>query len=393
MRRLLFAIAVLLVAFILVWAASEDPGYVLIARSPWSVEMPLTLFSVLVIVGVLATYLVGRLIARGLKIPADVAGWRSQRLSRQARSALTEGLAQLAACNWQQAESRLLEGLRYSDSPMINYLGAAIASQGQNDIKKRDNYLAQAGKAAPKDSLAPGMTQALLQHQAKQQEQALATLTSILNRNPENREALKLLQQTYLELRDWTGIVNLLPDLKKYNALQDAPLEKLEIDTYKSLLTLSLPSGSAQVLQKAWTNVPKSLQAKPELIGLYAGKLIDQGEHDEAEKLLRKAIEQGWNSALVRLYGKALSQNIGRQLETARSWMISHPKDADLLTCLGELALENGDGGAATEFLQKSLDLRQSADTYFQLGRAYESENKNSEAMNAYRRGLALKRT
>lgn len=392
MRRLLFAIAVLLVAFVLVWLASEDPGYVLIARSPWSIEMPLTLFSVLVVVGAVATYLVGRLIARTLKIPTDVAGWRTQRLTRQARSALTEGLTELAACNWQQAETRLLEGLRSSDSPMINYLGAAIASQGQNDIKKRDNYLAQAGKAAPKDSLAPGMTQALLQHQARQQEQALATLTSILNRNPENRAALKLLQQTYLELRDWTGIVNLLPDLRKYQALTETALEKLEVDTYKSLLTLSLPSGSIQILQKAWSNVPKPLQAKPELIALYAGKLIDQGEHDDAEKLLRKAIEHEWNPVLVRLYGKVLSQNIGRQLETARSWVISHPKDPDLLTCLGELALENGDTDSAREFLQKSLDLRQSADTYFQLGRTYERENKDSEAMNAYRRGLALKR-
>ena len=392
MRRLLFAIAVLLLTFVLVWLASVDPGYVLIARSPWSVEMPLTLFSVLVVVGIVATYLIGRLIARALKIPTDVAGWRSQRLSRQARSALTEGLTELAACNWQPAETRLLAGLRYSDSPMINYLGAAIASQGMGDIKKRDDYLAQAGKAAAKDSLALGMTQALLQHQAKQQEQALATLTSILNRNPENQAALKLLQQTYLELRDWTGIMNLLPDLRKYKALNDIELEKLEINTYKSLLTLSLPSGSIQILQKAWANVPKTLQSKPELLALYAGKLIDQGEHDDAEKLLRKAIEQDWNPALARLYGKVLSQNIGRQLETARSWMIAHPKDADLLTCLGELSLENGETDSAREYLQRSLDLRQSPEAYFQLGRAYERDNKVSEAMNSYRRGLALKR-
>ena len=392
MKRLAFVVAVLFLAFVIVWLASVDPGYVLIARKPWSVEMSLTVFTVIAIISIGAFYFIIRLLTRARGIPADVAGWRQRRHAKQARLALNQGLGLLAACDWPQAEAQLLAGLRFSEAPVINYIGAAIAAQGQGDIRKRDNYLAEAGKIAPEYGIATGMSQAYLQHLANQQEQALATLTGLRNRAPENTAAMKLLKDTYLALHDWTGIMNLLPDLKRYDALDKNEITQLEIETYTALLTLSLPSGSLEVLQQAWRNIPDQLKGHPKLLALYVGKLIEQGEHDDAEKLLRKSIEKEWNPALVRLYGSAVSQQIGRQLENARSWLVARPKDPDLLLTLGKLALENGDADSAQDYLKSSLDIRPDAETWYQLGRSYERENKNSEAMDAYRRGLTMRR-
>ncbi len=390
MKRLAFIVAVVFLAFVFVMLANVDPGYVLIARSPWSIEMSLTVFTIIAVLAVAIAYLAARLISRTRKIPSDVAGWRQRRHAKQARSALTDGLSSLAACDWQEAETQLLAGLRFSDAPMINYLGAAIAAQGQDNLAKRDDYLAEAGKSAPEGSIAAGMTQAFLQHLARQQEQALATLTGLRNSAPENTAALKLLKDTYLEMHDWTGIMNLLPDLKKQKALDDNEISELEIGTYKALLTLSLPSGSLDVLQAAWQNIPASLQTHPEIIGLYTSKLIQQGEHDAAEKLLRKAIEKEWDANLVRLYGQTVSQNIGRQLETARSWYISQPKDPGMLIALGQLALENGDMDSAKDYLKSSLEIRPEPAGWLLLGRAYEREGNADEARDAYRQGLTL---
>jgi len=392
MKRLAFVIAVLLLAFVIVWLASEDPGYVLIARRPWSIEMSLTVFTVIAIISIGAFYFIIRLVTRARGIPGDVAGWRQRRYAKQARLALNEGLGLLAACDWPQAEAQLLAGLRFSEAPVINYVGAAIAAQGQGDIRKRDNYLAEAGKIAPEESVATGMSQAYLQHLANQQEQALATLTGLRNRAPENTAAMKLLKDTYLALHDWTGIMNLLPDLKKYDALDKDEITRLEIETYTALLTLSLPSGSLEVLQQAWKNIPENLRGHPRLLALYAGKLIEQGEHDLAEKLLRKSIEKEWNPELARLYGSAVSQHIGKQLENARSWLVSRPKDPDLLLALGMLALANGDTDSAQDYLKTSLDIRANTEAWYQLGRCYERDNRTSEAMDAYRHGLAMRR-
>ena len=146
MKRLALAVSVLLLAFVLVWLAAKDPGYVLIARSPWSFETSLVVFCILLVSGIAASYIGLRLLTRTLRIPTDVADWRKRRNSRQARTALTEGLYRLAACEWEQAEGQLLAGLRFSDAPMLNYLGAAIAAQGRGDLRKRDDYLAEAGR-------------------------------------------------------------------------------------------------------------------------------------------------------------------------------------------------------------------------------------------------------
>lgn len=393
MKRLVLAVSVLLLAFGLVWLAARDPGYVLIARAPWSFETSLVVFGI-ILAGILAaSYFLVRLITRTLKIPTDVADWRSRRNSRAARNALNDGLFLLASCEWEKAESQLLSGQRFSDAPMLNYLGAAVAAQGRGDLRKRDDYLAEAGRVAPEDNLATGMTQAFLQHLANQQEQALATLTGLRNDAPDNVAALKLLKDTYLELNDWTGIMNLLPELGKKDVLPGEEYASLEIDTYKALLTLSLPSGSLEVLQTAWNKVPKHLQQHPQLIAIYARKLIEQDEHDTAEKLLRKAIESEWNSQLARLYGDAASQHIGRQLETARSWYVARPKDPDLLIGLARLALENGETEAAREYLQTSIGIRPDPLAWYHLGRCYEREGNAEEAMSAYRRGVLLRRT
>jgi len=393
MKRLALAVSVLLLAFVLVWLAARDPGYVLIARSPWSFETSLVVFCILLVSGIAASYVGLRLLSRTLHIPTDVAAWRKRRNSRQARTALTEGLYLLAACEWEQAESQLLAGLRFSDAPMLNYLGAAIAAQGRGDLRQRDDYLAEAGRIAPDNHLATGMTQAFLQHLANQQEQALATLTGLHNNAPDNVAALKLLLDTYLKLKDWTGVMNLLPELEKKKVLKEQEFRQLEVDTYKALLTLSLPSGSLEVLQSAWQRVPQRLQQQPQLLAVYTRKLIEQGEHDVAEKLLRKAIEKEWNPQLARLYGDATSQHVARQLETARSWSVARPKDPDLLIALAKLALENGEIEAAKEYLQTSLNIRPDPLAWYQLGRSYEREGNDSEAMSAYRRGVLLRKT
>lgn len=393
MRKLLLALGVALFAFIIYGLLKQDPGYVLIARPPKSIEMTLTAFTVIAVLAIVVFYLIGRLIAHGFNIPKEVAGWRKRRFEQQARVALTAGLNSLAACDWEKAEVQLVAGLQHSEAPMLNYLAAAIAAQGTGDIKKRDQYLYEAGKAAPKDSLATGMTQAFLQHLAKQREQALATLTELRNRAPENKAAINLLKDTYLELDDWTGLMHLLPDLKKYKAVDKDEYHRLEVDINKALLTLSLPSGSLDVLQQAWGSIPKPLKSDPQIIALYAGKLIAQGEHDSAEKLLRTTLEQEWQPELVTLYGDTVSQNIGKQLEMARSWLISRSKDVELLTTLGKLSLENGETEAALDYLKQALALRKDAAVYLQLGRASERAHDHQKAMEYYRQGLVLAST
>lgn len=390
MRLVIYILAILLVAVTLTVLAIRDPGYVLLVRPPWSVELPLTLFAVFLFAAFIAAYIGGRILAHALRLPRGVTLWREKRLGARSRTAMVQGLTHLAAGEWRKAEDQLLAGLEFSEAPFINYLAMALACQGQGNTAKRDDYLGQAHKASPGDSLAISMTQALLQYLAQQKEQALATLTELRNQAPDNKYVLKLLMDTFLDLKDWTGLAMLLPDLRRYKALEEDRIQDVELRVHRELLTLSLPSGSLDVLRQAWKAMPKHLHQNSELVAIYAGKLIEQGEHDEAESILRAAIGREWNETLVELYGRAHAIQIGRQLETARSWRTTHSDSPALFLALGSLALENGATEQALEYLQHSIELAPGRAAYRELGRAYERLGKAEDAMKSYRKGMEI---
>ncbi len=388
MRLLIFILVVLLIATVVTLAATRDPGYVLMVRPPWSMEMPLTLFIVFGIGAFGALYILGRLTTRALHLPRGVSLWRQRRMGARSRTALARGLTALAGGDWARAENELQTSLRSSEAPLISYLALAMASQGQGDTGKRDDYLAQAHKAAPDDDLATDMTQAMLQMLANQREQALATLTGLHHRAPEHRYVLKMLADTYLSLKDWTGLGYLLPELRRHKVMSEKELTRLEITVHRHLLMPSLPSGSLDVLRRAWEALPKSLRQQPALIAVYAGKLIEQGEHAEAEALLREAIGREWNEELVALYGRAQMQHISRQYETARTWRTTHPNSPALHLALGCLALAGGSNDEAIELLERAVTLGAGPAADLELGKAYERTGDDTRAQLSYRKGL-----
>ena len=390
MKLLFFIIALLFTAALITLYALDNPGYVLIAHAPWSIEMSLMLFIPLMFVASFLFYLSLYIILRLWRIPRDVGRWRARRQARRARTALIQGLTNLAEGNWMEAEAQLLAGMRHGDTPLLNYLGAAMACEGQGNSEKRDEYLALAHKNASQYDLAIGMTQAYLQHQARQLEQSLATLNELRGNAPKHRQVLKLLAQVHLELRDWTGLIELLPDLRQSYVVTTKEVDALELQAHRELLKLSLPSGKPGVLEKAWNAVPKALRRHPSMIAIYARQLVQQGETTWAESVLRAAIEDGWDSTLVELYGQAPGKHAAEQLETAEGWLSSHRNDPKLLLTLARLALQHKQDNKARGYFEQCLTLHGPSEAYHELGNLMERLGEKDKALNCYKRGLEM---
>lgn len=388
MRFVLVVIGTLLAAILATLYALNNPGYVLIARPPWSIEMSLTVFALLWLVGTVLLYGLIYVIVRLVHIPRDVARWRQRRQARLARNALYQGLVKLAEGNWVEAEAELLASMRGTDAPVLSYLGAACVNQAQGNIEKRDEYLAAAHHAAPQRHLAIGMTQANLQYLAKQSEHALATLSELRQSAPKHKHVLKLLAQLYLELRDWTNLADIVPDLRQHAVMTPKEIDALELRAHRELLVLTLPSGSLDVLKKAWNAVPKHLRRQPALVAIYARQLIRQNEMNAAEALLRQALEQEWDDALIELYGLVRAEPATEQLETAENWLTTYADNARLLLSLGRLALYNKQDAKARVYFEKCIALRGPVEAYRELGGLLERIGEAEKALACYRRGL-----
>jgi HemY protein len=256
------------------------------------------------------------------------------------------------------------------------------------DTEKRDEYIAQAQKHSPRNSLAVAMTQAHLYSWTEQYEQALATLSELRAQTPKHRHVLRLLLRTYLALHDWTNLAGLIPDLKKNKVLSADALEELELQVSRELLMLSLPADSLDVLRQAWNGIPKSLRQHPSLVAIYAAQLIKQNQMNEAETLLRDGIKRGWDDQLVELYGRVRTDNPEAQLVSAEAWLRDRPEDPSLLLTLGRLSLQNQLWGKARSYLESSLKRRPMAQTYGELGALMGQLGEADKAFDYYRRGL-----
>ncbi len=388
MRALVLLVLLLCIAVLATLYAIEDPGYVLIARPPYSIELPLTLFVPLLLLAFVVLHWLWRLLRLTWHIPQDVASWRAQRSNQKARAALIRGLVHLAEANWLKAQAEFISGLQHGTSPLINYLGAACASQAMGDTEKRDEYIAAAQKAAPEQALAIAMTQAHLYSWTEQHEQALATLSELRTRAPKHAHVLKLLMRTYIALGDWTNLAELTPELRRHKVLPPEALDELELQAHRELLALVRPAGGLELLRRAWNSMPRTLRQHPSLVAIYVRHLIRQKQMNEAEALLRDAIRRGWNDELAELYGRALADKPAAQLETAEAWLKARPENPNLLLTVGRLAVRNQLWGKARSYLETCVRRRPTLETYRELGALMEQLGEPQKALEYYRRGL-----
>lgn len=390
MKLLFFIILVLFGAVSLALVALKNPGYVLITREPWSLEMSLTVFIILFILGSGLFYLLLHGMVRLWNTPREVTRWRRGRRAARARESLWQGMIKLAQGDWLQAEKNVLLDIHSGDFPLANYLIAACAAQFHGSYEKRDEYLSLAHQHAPQHAFAIGLTQGQLQLNARQYQAALTSVTQLRLHDPKHAGVLALLAQVYRALRDWDTLAKLIPEMRKRKAMPPAQIDALELEVRCQLLRLPLPPGSRGVLQRSWNAVPQYLRRHPILVAIYVQHLIDQGDMEESASLLSATIEHDWNDALVRLYGRVAGRNPQTQMEVALEWLTHQGNNPSLLLTLGRLALRNHMLGKARDYFEKCIALNGPLEAYQELAQLLEQAGERDQAMALCQRALAL---
>jgi len=389
--KLLFFVVVVLVASVgLALLAQSEPGYVLVNYGAWSIEASLTLTIVVLVLGFVALYGTLRLLAYALAVPGRLREWRKSRRALRARRVTLRGLAALAEGHWLKAERDLARFADHADSPMLNYLGAARAAQQLGDENKRDHYLSQASRSGQDGELAVGVTQAELQMESGQLEQALATAMHLHSVTPKNAHVLSLLQRLYERMSSWNELLVLLPELRRRKVLEEDAAEQLERRAYGELLKYAHEHGSMEKLRETWERMPRHQRQSAEMVATYVRGLQAMHGGEEAEGLPQEALRRQWDTELVRLYGLAEGKNPTQQLATAEEWLKRHQRHPMLLLTLGRLAGRAQLWGKARAYLEASAGMEARAETYRALGELLERLGDNDLARSYYHKGLSL---
>lgn len=397
MKRLAIILVLLLAAAGFIgWAIYQDAGYVLISYDQFRYESSFWIFLSLIgclwLFAMVVHWVLGLLYTSG----ALVNPWSRRHRARRVANASRSGLRELAEGQWNQALTHLSTAAEHDRQPLVHYLGAARAASELGDYEQSDALLHKAAEREPEAGLAIGLTQAQLQIDRGQYAEARESLNALHSDHPRHPRVLTLLQQLYVQLKDWPALCRLLPELRKHRVLPPAKLDELELLAWTAAVEhagqgeVATAEDPQQGLNQCWQTVPSKLRNEPLLVRAYADGLSRLGAEEKAEEVLYAALKRQFDDRLVERYGRVRGREPARQLAHAEGWLKAHPENAALLLALGRLSLRNELWGKARDYLEASLRMEHRAETCAELARLLAQLGDNERSNRLFQEGLGL---
>jgi HemY protein len=360
-----------------------DPGYVAIQFRGHLLEMSVPVLILLIVVLFFSVWAVRRLIQAPRRLGEAAGRYRAGRAGLK----LTQGMIEVAEGNFARGEKLLARAARTSDAPLFNYLQAARAAHLQGKDARRDEWLKLAYEQAPEAANAVLLTQAELQLDREQYEQALATLRRLEENSHDHSHALALLGRLYYRLQDWDHLAEILPRLLKQGRVKQEVLDKWAIRVHEENFE---HAADSEAILAEWKRVPKRLRDNLRVLDAYYMGLMRVGLHDKVEKDLAAALKAEWRGPLVRLFGLVEGSDPSKQLKRAENWLATHSDDVDLLLAAARLCLRNELWGKARSYLETVISLRPTPEAYHEYGRLLTQLGETDAAADAYRAGLGM---
>lgn len=381
------------VGFVLL--AVQDPGYVVVARAPHVVRMPLAFFVLATVALFAALYLSLNFIAGAVRAPGRWRAWRERRGRARAQAHTAQGYAGLIEGDWAEAERQLLSKMQYNQSPLLNYLGAAYSAQQQGHLRRRDRYLDEALAQHPKQRLAITLTRARLHCQAGEMAQARAALEALRPNAPKSAAAARLLADIYRAQQDWAELAKLLPALARLQAFPAAELEARRREAYSRYLALpgkaggapGAGPGAAVRATQAFQSLPRAARKDPAVVANYCAQLIKDGAHLAAETALRKALNREWNAQLAALYGQA-EADADAQIQAAEAWAKKYGERPELTLAQARLHRRARRPEQARGLFMRAVANGAPNPARAELGALLEEMGDKDAALRCYRQGL-----
>lgn len=395
-RRLLGVLLFIALAGALLFLLAQGDGYVLIAFGTKTVEMTLWMAVMLALAAYGIIWLLRMLVRSGLHISRRFREIFLFGSAERAQKRAASGMVDYLTGDWVEARKKLVRTFERIEFPLPYYLAAARASFEMGDAQEAERLLEQA-KKFPGSELPIAFTRARLQIQAGHYDQALAIIKPIELEQPRLPAVLDLLHQIYVGQNNWRALHDLFASLRKARVLSAPELSELEVRLAVEQLRDAGKQAQQKLvverlafLQQQWSSLSRSQQKNVAVVYAYGQALADNYHDQEAEPLVRKALNSEWYSPLVNLYGRLQLKEIRAQLRVAEGWLKHHSDDSQLQLTLGRLLLRLEQWDSAREHLQRSYRLYAQVETAMELAALSERLGDHKTSADYYRQSVHL---
>ncbi|RVU84587.1 hypothetical protein EOL70_10010 [Leucothrix sargassi] len=306
---------------------------------------------------------------------------------------LKNGMVNLVEGHFPEAEKLMMRRVGYSETPLLNYLGAARAAHMRQAYPARDEYLKTASAYGAESEVAVAVSQATMQFESGQIEQARATLIHLRELAPSHPFPNQLLAQVYYQQEDWKHLSQLIPELMKQDSRELTTAQITQYESYMKRAVVGLfetNSGKQDlaVLGDIWQGLPSDVRQATYAIEAYSIALNNAGGGDVAVPILETALDEQPEKALLTCYGLIKHRWPKAALEKVLGYQSNLPDDPALMLCLARLYQQVGDHNNSANYYEKALMLVPDKRVYHELGELLTEMGDELNAGRCYRQGL-----
>jgi len=383
MKPVLWTLFLLLLIGLGVNFLLEDNGYVLIQFLEYSLETSLPIFGLILV----AFYLLIRLVALVWSSPSILKQRLAAKKIKKSNQRILDGLKLIGTGEFAKAEKKIKSAVNDVDGSVLSYLMAAEASHKDGNAENSNDWLERAKRQFPEIETYINLHTARLMIESKNYDAALQSINTILNEEPNNPTALKLLSQVCYETSDWKSLTQKAKTILSQTG-SDPKLERCFSEAF--FHQARALAGNEKELKSLWNKLPSAIENMPSILAARLESIMAHGQHDSAEKELRKVIPRTWNQQLIALYAKLDTSDLATLSKRIDRWLVDRPRDANLWLAASQLAQRGELWSQAKQFLERSLENKETALAYNELGLILLELGQEDEAIKAFKKALNL---
>ncbi len=389
MFRLIFLFVVLGAGLYVGSEYSGQQGYVLISIANKTIEMSVTTLVIFVIAALAALFALEYLVKKVFYASSATWNYFSVRKMRRSRRYTNEGIVKLLEGDFKEAEKKVTRWANHHDMPLLCYLVASEAAQGQGDANKRDHYLKLA--LEQKDAhLAVELTRAKQQLREAQFEAAYTTLSDLKSDYPNNVVVLNLLKTVYAELKLWQQLLELLPKLVKTKLITKEEQHLLEQRAQCGLLTEIAEQKGSEGLIQHWNTLSRKTKTDLHLVECFSRQLISRKADDTAFTIIKETLKKHPNAGLYKLLPELNLADSHPAIVFLEDALRKDANNAEAHSALAQFHLRGQKWSEAQQHFEKALAQRSSVSDYAYLADSLEKQNFNKAAHEVSKKALTL---
>lgn len=392
MRGLFWILVLFAAAAAVALGARMNDGYVLLVLPPYRVEVTLNLFLIALALLFLLAYSALRALSFTFGLPERARRFRQRRRRERAVQMFQDAVRLLFEGRFGQALKKAGEAHATGTAPGLSALIAARAAQRLREPEKQQDWMDKAKASDPRTEAATLMLEAEMMNEGRHFAEALQALARLQDKQGRHIAALRLELRARQGIDDWDGVLRLLRQLVKRDAL--APHVAREARSQAHLGNIARLAADTGALIAYLRALPAEEQRNQRVVLAAARALVAGGAGDEAQKLIEVAFEathhDEWLGELLTIYDNLADGDQLERIARAEAWLRQYPADARLLQALGRMCRRQRLWGKAQSYLEASLAIAPTQQAHLELARLFDQLDRGDEANRHYRASTLL---